>query len=132
MFVECGNVSEGCPFTKIAVDMLEIHEQFECEYRIAFCEVEGCEMKGQPMPYKILQLHQQFECIQPKQPTIAAVPKQPERNDEKEAQESIECEVCGAMILVHCMPDHMVAHEFDQQNHEEVIEELKEALRRDE
>ena len=40
--VECGNASEGCPQTKIPIDFLEVHEKFECEYRLVKCTNKGC------------------------------------------------------------------------------------------
>jgi len=40
--VECSYVSEGCPRTKIPIDLLELHEKFECEFRMVRCERQGC------------------------------------------------------------------------------------------
>ena len=37
VFAECSYVSEGCTKTKIPIDLLEIHEKFECEYRLVKC-----------------------------------------------------------------------------------------------
>ena len=52
--VECSNVSEGCPHKSIPIDFLEIHEKFECEFRMVQCN--GCSAVP-PMIYKLLLIH---------------------------------------------------------------------------
>ena len=42
IYVECSNTSEGCPHNKIPVDFLEVHEKFECEFRLVKCDLPGC------------------------------------------------------------------------------------------
>lgn len=59
--VECSNTAEGCPHKSIPIDFLEVHEKFECEFRLVKCNLPGCTLQ-QPLIYKLLQIHQQFEC----------------------------------------------------------------------
>mmetsp|Transcript_35173 Transcript_35173/g.53905 ORF Transcript_35173/g.53905 Transcript_35173/m.53905 type:complete len:86 (-) Transcript_35173:1644-1901(-) len=59
--MECSNVCYGCDMTKIPLDFVEIHEKFECEYRIVKCGRPGCLLR-QPLPYKLYQIHSEFEC----------------------------------------------------------------------
>lgn len=40
--VECSNVSEGCPHKAIPIDFLEVHEKFECDFRLVKCNNPGC------------------------------------------------------------------------------------------
>lgn len=61
VMVECSNIGEGCPHKQIPIDFLEIHEKFECEYRLVKCTYQGCNL-NEPMILKLLQIHQQFEC----------------------------------------------------------------------
>ena len=47
--VECSNVLEGCTMKQIPIDMLELHEKFECEFRLVTCDREGCGLEGRPI-----------------------------------------------------------------------------------
>ena len=59
--VECSYVSEGCPRKDIPIELLETHEQFECEYRTVWCNRRGCQLTG-PINFRLFEMHQKYEC----------------------------------------------------------------------
>ena len=118
--VECSNVSEGCPRTKIPLDLLETHEKFECEYRMLICERVGCKLEGRPMNVKLLETHQKYECeghepgMEPS--SLVEDDANVEQNEEAKVEEDASpCPICKVVIKNSCLADHMVAHDFDDQ-----------------
>lgn len=87
------------------------------------CERTGCQLEG-PLSYKLFEIHQKYECegYEPgMEPSSLAEDGRGQNEEYNNAEESkveedaAPCPICKVLIKNSCLPDHMVAHDFDDQ-----------------